>query len=878
MGRGVVNVTSTNKKSKTWGDGNNIWPINVYVRFFESRYIHMTMNTTREILHAYRAIKFNEENEASTRLKVIDRILREVLGWMDEDISPEEHVTEDSATTYADYILRTANAAIVVEAKKAGAAFNVTPGNRRVKLSNSFLQSELGDAIIQARDYARKFSIDFAVATNGGVWAVFPAQRHDQIKFHESTALVFWSLDDALDSSYQEFYDLLSRDAVISGSLETSLLGRSENQVENRKLGSYFSPNISRLGNPVFPLIEDEVMTAFSDSIVDLDASSFERCYVAAPESIKFDHKIRMHVTRRSSIINGQVLRPMKDRDAAVLYEKVKAAAENRKPLAILLLGTVGSGKTTFLHYTRKVRMAEVFMASVDSPYPHWLHLDFLTNSQNVSASDFIYRSLIDYINRDAFLSSFERCVRFAYEDDIKALKSGPLFALGAAEEKINERIADLILKDYQNVQPYVDRVLKYATKNTKFFLIIDNVDQIEDEAVQSSLFTEALTIGRKLSLNLVLCLRQSTFAKHRNSPAIDAFDFEAVQIDPPRIASVLSKRFGLVRYLTEGKRGEFTAENGAKVKVDNTSQIVDLLQGSVLGTEIGSRIEVLATEDIRLALRMTREFLERGYTNPGRAIEYHKITGSYVLPRHEAFRAIMLGTRTVYSEDFSPIGNPFDARLSITRAQLLRLFVLSAIVAYASENGFRFIDGGLINENMRKIGFGDSFTARILDDLCKHRFIFTANHGSPSIASSFVPSRLGGYVVRDLLANFTFLENTLFDTYIADFKVWQQLRSLSHDIDGERNTLKRIRLRARRVEVFYIYMHGLMIPLVAESQKRGLPSQWCTDPLAERRHDFRRELSRVLASARRNYGKGGKRAPIAANSLGVEDEDFTNV
>lgn len=41
MGRGVVNVTSTNKKSKTWGDGNNIWPINVYVRFFESRYIYI---------------------------------------------------------------------------------------------------------------------------------------------------------------------------------------------------------------------------------------------------------------------------------------------------------------------------------------------------------------------------------------------------------------------------------------------------------------------------------------------------------------------------------------------------------------------------------------------------------------------------------------------------------------------------------------------------------------------------------------------------------------------------------------------------------------------------------------------------------------------
>ena len=839
----------------------------------------MTNSVSRDILTAYYNVKFSEANEAATRLKVIDRILREVLGWLDEDISPEEHVTEDKNTTYSDYILRTANAAIVVEAKKAGATFESSSGSRRVKLSNAFLEGELGAAIIQARDYARKFSIDFAVATNGGTWAVFPAQRHDQVKFHDSTALVFWSLDDVLNSSYGEFYDLLSRDAVISGSLENALLGRSENQVENRKLGSYFVSNAARLHNPVFHIIEDEVMTAFSDSIVDLDEQSFERCYVAAPESMKFDHKIRMHVSRRDSGISGKVLRPMKDRDASELYSKVKSATVGKKPLALLLLGTVGAGKTTFLHYMRKVRLKELFEQAPSNASPHWLHLDFLTNPSNTPAADFIYSALLDYINSNPYLSDFDRCIKFAYDEEMKALRTGPLKMLAGAEDEINKRIADLIFKEYQEKRPYVDRIVKYTTKSATFFLAIDNVDQVEDESAQSALFTEALTIARKLSINLVLCIRQSTFAKHRNSPAIDAFDFEAVQIDPPRIASVISKRFGLVRYMAEGRKGEFIAENGAKVRVDNATQIVDLLQGSVLGTEIGSRIEVLATEDIRLALRMTREFLERGYSNPGRAIEYHRRTGSYVLPRHEAFRAIMLGTRTVYSEDFSPIGNPFDARISVTRAQPLRLFVLSAIVAYATENNFRFIDGSIINENLRKIGFGDSYTIRILQDLSRQRFIFTANHGEASIASSFVPSRLGGYIIRDLLANFTFLENTLFDTYIADPSIWQRLRTLSYDIESERNTVKRIRLRADRVQMFYDYMHEMIRPLIAEAQKRGLPSQWCTDALAERKPEFRRELSRVLASARRNYGTNPRKtAAPQSTSVLSEDEDLSNI
>lgn len=75
-----------------------------------------------EILSAYHHLQLENANEAATRLKVIDRVLKEVLMWTDSDIKPEEHVTEDGLTTYADYILKTANIALVVEAKRQGQA------------------------------------------------------------------------------------------------------------------------------------------------------------------------------------------------------------------------------------------------------------------------------------------------------------------------------------------------------------------------------------------------------------------------------------------------------------------------------------------------------------------------------------------------------------------------------------------------------------------------------------------------------------------------------------------------------------------------------------------------------------------------------------
>ncbi|HBE6277096.1 TPA: hypothetical protein KMK50_000818, partial [Escherichia coli] len=43
-----------------------------------------------EILSAYHHLQLENANEAATRLKVIDRVLKEVLMWTDSDIKPEE--------------------------------------------------------------------------------------------------------------------------------------------------------------------------------------------------------------------------------------------------------------------------------------------------------------------------------------------------------------------------------------------------------------------------------------------------------------------------------------------------------------------------------------------------------------------------------------------------------------------------------------------------------------------------------------------------------------------------------------------------------------------------------------------------------------------
>jgi hypothetical protein len=281
----------------------------------------------------------------------------------------------------------------------------------------------------------------------------------------------------------------------------------------------------------------------------------------------------------------------------------------------------------------------------------------------------------------------------------------------------------------------------------------------------------------------------------------------------------------------------------------------------SVLGSELGNLIEVLATSDIRLALRMTREFLRSGWTASGKGLRVFQSTGKYIMPQHEALRAIMLSNQQVYFEEFSPLGNPFDSRLSKSEAQLLRLFVLAAIVNLSSERAFRHLEGAEIRKQVREIGFGDTLIMKVLTDLCELRFIHTTSHGAPTFESNYVVSRLGGHIVRNFIANFVFIENTMVDTFISDDAIWAELKALTSKIYSERDTIAKLRVRKQRAQVFYDYMGGLYNGLYEESIRRGLPKEWCSHPFRTMASEFGNNLRRALASAERNYGPAAQAA-----------------
>ena len=649
----------------------------------------------RDLAAEFSKRHLEDANEAQTRLKIIDRILFELLGWTHDDVTPEERVDKVDNIEFTDYSIRTVNSGLVIEAKRVGSSQFPSLPKRRIRLGALARDhSGLWKIIEKARDYALHQSLQFACVTNGNCWVVFPASRRDSVPWLDSSAIVFDGLETILGSDWAEFVQLLSRDSVISASLELSLLGTETDQVDDRRSKNFTPKTKESKHNSIFELIREGVDIAFSDVTEWDDAEALKYCYVQTPDRQRFDSRIRMAVSRPDGVLRKRQL----DAVSAAGFEKSKKLLTspktlNSRSLALLVLGSVGAGKTTFLQYFRKVGATDYFSQQSDALSPKWIWIDFRDFASGEDSHVFITEALFNYVLSDLQLTDSAQVVRPAFRLEIEGLKRS-LAAFGSPQDQIDTRIVNMLEAEFGNKKSWSEKILRHASTKVPVFIIIDNVDQILDLDKQSEIFNGAMALAGRLNSNVVVSLRESTFVQHRSTAVFNAFEFDSISIEPPPIAAVLSRRFAYLRVLYKGKKGAFEAENGASVNVGNIADVVDLMQRSVLGTEVGNIIEVLAGGDVRLALKISRQFLEVGYTGPGKAYSIYKSTGRYVLPPHEALRSIILGNKPVYDESHSVIANPFDSRMGRSQKQLLRLFVMSGLVSQASNHSFDRTDG----------------------------------------------------------------------------------------------------------------------------------------------------------------------------------------
>jgi GTPase SAR1 family protein len=802
----------------------------------------------KQIIEAYGRLKLQDANEAETRRKVIDAVLEHALGWdYERDINYEVRISEDKQTEFADYILRTATTAIVVEAKKIGQDFELPFDRTSSKLGGVLNEGSVGEAIKQVRDYARKSAHPFAVATNGGAWIVFPAIRTDGISFEETQARIFRSLEDIKDR-FVEFWELLSRQRVIEGGLENELFGRSKSFPTRRLISILKEPGF-RLGrNRIYEHIEPAVSIALTDEALLDDVNGLKACYVISTERMKYDSRLQMYLSDIKPPLGRKVIRIRKGKSVKHIDKALENSSPSRQQF-LLLLGPVGAGKTTFLHYTRKVSAANLIEKKVI-----WLYVDFKRASQSDSPKDFLFKELLKLLDEDKEfnLSSWDKTIQPAYEELIETLRQGTLKPIYDYKRHVFlQRISELIQDDRRQIFPYVEKILAYASKKWPTFLVVDNVDQLENEELQNKIFVEAQSIARLMRLNVIMSLRDATYLKHRESPVFDAFQVDAVYIDPPQIKPVLSRRFIYARKAIEGKRVDIVTDDGKRYQVQNLGVFFEIVAGSLLDKESGFMIEILSAGDVRRGLRLVREFLASGHASADKALHNYLTNGSYHFPIHEVFKGAILGQKKYYREEESALLNIYDAKLGLPLLPLLRLRIVYYLIKKASDATFEGIKFKEISDELYQIGVAHKDAEKVVQDLLYAKAIQTYNGLPLSQDSVLIPTRLGGYFVHDLSRRLMYLEPCILDSIIYDDDAWEKLQDLTQQIEHSVK-MDRIDLRMARVECFLQYLLQKDQEWVVKCKRYNLSELWHSEMVKELKPSIESEIEKVKTSAQK--------------------------
>jgi len=433
----------------------------------------------------------------------------------------------------------------------------------------------------------------------------------------------------------------------------------------------------------------------------------------------------------------------------------------------------------------------------------------------------YIYKSLLAYLDNGmpGGPASYEKVIKPAYSKEIKALKVGPLALIADDDSEFNKYISQKIIDDYKKVEPYVDRIVGYLAAQGLGVIVLDNIDLYEDEALETEVFAEGLALSKRVHCNVIVSIRDSTFVRHKNDSAFNAYELRKLWLDPPPLKAVISSRLTYSKKILEKKSATIDLPNNMHFNVPDLSVFFDIVQQSILRGQAGDYIEAIADLDIRKGLSLVKNFLTSGHIEADRALRQYILGDSqYYFPFHEIFKGTMLGQWRHFREDRSEGVNVFDSRMGSRRLRLLRAFLLQYLINRAKSETSMEVSVIDCCELMSNMGANEKQVLECLTFLSKQRLVRTTTADSVSMESSIVASRSGGYYMRLLSRMFVYVEECMYDTAIDSHEDWISIRDLTATILTERNVFKRMQHRRVRIELFLSILESIEREVVSSA------------------------------------------------------------
>lgn len=736
-------------------------------------------------------------NEATTRMRAIDTIIFDVLGWDKLKVDTEKYIRAEGFADYAFEIAGHIN--LIVEAKREQKTFLLPVRKYSEKPFGFGLLAEeckeAYDAMVQAAGYATNQGSRYIAISNGHQWLLTLSYVHNQ-PIDERLVYVFESVD-AIKERFQVFWNCFSYNAIYSN-IPAIELSESRKNPAPAKLSSTI---------PGYPLPIDRnylknelsyVLSIVWDELNSNDTSKdfLEKCYIFPDPPDKPD---------KAFTIAKEIIEIRNKQDEQLTREVISSqkvpqlikAYTTEKP--ILVLGEIGHGKSIFLRYLRMIEAEKELKNYVQ------IDVDFLDSPDNaIDVPLFIvkeiYRQLSERYKIDITEDNFVRAALNAEINRFKKSPRGHAFPVESNTYKLHEiEYIENIQKDHHEYLKYVSQHIK-GSYGKSIAIFFDNLDKRTLE-IQEEAFLRSSAMARDWDALIFVCLRPDTYHISKRSGVLDSIAPKIISIAPPNAKILLKKRFKYGTMIASGKIRKVPSGRDISVELPTVAEfITDCCLYSLKSSKLVNLFESISNGNARSLLQYTKQIITSNHLDTKKIIKkIREEDGCYIISDHEAERSLLYGDYQHYDPKEAVFINIFDIRHSDPIEHFCKLFLLDFLNRSYSggiQHGYcRLKD--IVNYSSQ-LGYTIDYTKEMTKELLEFKCCRTStrenNLSNDNVLIGI--TSLGRYHLNVLVKKFTYIDAMIIDTPIIDKTVRSKIKDIQPIIE-----------RLERAELFLKYL-----------------------------------------------------------------------
>ncbi len=720
-------------------------------------------------------------NEATTRSRIIDTVLYDILSYPKNAVIAEE----SNKKGYTDYTIKNIleEKVLIIEAKKEGIYFD-TPNHTNshksfIKVKTLLTNTSIKSALEQVRGYCLETGTSYGAITNGHVWIFFIAFSQN---WEEKHALVINNLK-YFSEDFTEAYNLLNYNQVINHKSLQNILHKNQN---TSRITYFIKSKINSFAAPVdlnvyAQYISGAIQYYFSDFDND-DIDFLSHCYVDEGKYENTKNTLSSMIVDNVTpyLENHGVIGTTRDKLSKKLTKKITNFLEySDNKHIVVIYGDRGCGKSTFI---RKLINADIPLNVREKLYTIYIDLLKFAPSENFQSElkNYIWQHVLDQIDVDNLRNDYQAIQNILFPEEFEVYKKqiASLYKEGSEiygmklEDKIKEMLSDY-LKLSQKLINYLREM-----KNQEVVLVVDNTDQFSQE-IQDFSFQVVAEIFDSINTLSFITIREERFFRSKNLGVLDAYATMQYHISSPQADKVFKQRLQYIIDSLENEKffdkliqsREIIPKNKELVTKENIKKYLlvfkkDFDKKSNLYTFLIS----CAQKDMRKALDLFRELVVSGYLNVYEMISSRNI---FTLQIHQVLKPLMTPKKYFYEEDSSAVPNIFKLRYLENGSH----FTSIRILKYLNRNSTNYHKLSILKTDFISIFNMEEDFNNNIEELMKYKLIEAdiKLDTYEKEVEEIIITPFGKYFIEKLIHFFTYLDLictdcSLYDEQTANF------------------------------------------------------------------------------------------------------------